>query len=108
MSDITAKTFPKNKPNRFLKDLPKHLKDPANYEKIQKALLENLATTHSHADILTWSNCFDCRQKLRNHAEMMRKLGFKTPGHYLAWKKTMEFIHGSVLKRDRLPKYNDK
>lgn len=82
--------LPKYVPNPLLDALPEHLKDPENYEKIQIALLETLATLHSHGDMLEWGECADCMGKLRDHRNMMLQLGFKTPQHYQAWQKNHE------------------
>ena len=38
------KHFPKLKTHAIVKNMPAHLKDPANYDKIQKAILEAGAT----------------------------------------------------------------
>lgn len=94
---ITPKTFPKYIPNLLLKDLPEFLKDPLNYNKIQKALLNTLAGQHSHSEMVTWANCINCQNKMRNHAELMRKFGFKTPQQYMAWKK----IIASMINKKR-------
>jgi len=84
--------FPKYTPNPLTKDLPDYLKDPANYQKIQVELLNTLAISHSHSEMIDWSNCIKCQIKVREHADMMRKLGFKNGSQYLSWKKTMEYI----------------
>lgn len=96
--------FPKSNTQKIVKNFPPHLKDPANYEKIQKAIIEAGATPHSHSDIEKWAKCRKCQMAQVNRSQMMQKLGFKTGTHYIIWKK----IHGQikVLERDRLPKYN--
>src|SRR3990167_7862683 len=97
--------FPKYTPNPIFNGLPVYLKDPKNYEKIQRALLDTLAGTHSHGEIETWANCLHCQIKLKNHGEMMRKLGFKSGKQYYAWKRVM---HAMTSKgRDPLPKYDE-
>lgn len=99
---VTKETFPTYKPNPLLAGLPEYLKDPDNYPKVRKALLETLATTHSHSDILEWGSCVPCQRKLRDHAEMVRKFGFKSPAQYMEWQK----VHETIKKRIALPKYN--
>ena len=96
--DITPETFPKANKVHVLAGLPEYLKDPANYKKIRKALLETLATTHSHSDILAWGSCVPCQHKIHDHAEMVRKLGFLSPAQYYAWRKVSE----EVEKRTKL------
>ena len=97
--------FPKFTPNPLFKGLPKHLKDPKNYEKIQRALLETLAGRHSHGDMQTWANCLHCQIKLKEHGGMMRKLGFKSGKQYMAWKRVMHMMTNP--KFDPLPKYDE-
>lgn len=93
---ITKNSFPKaNKPHPLIASLPKHLKDPANYDKIELALINSLATTHSHSDVLAWFNCKKCQSKIFEHRELMKKLGFQSPAQYLLWKK----IHTEIKNR---------
>src|SRR3990167_1060975 len=84
--------FPKYTPNPIFRGLPQHLKEPKNYEKIQRVLLETLAGRHSHGEMETWAKCLRCQNKLREHGDMMRKLGFKSGKQYMAWKKVMHAI----------------
>jgi len=93
--EITPETFPKEDKVSVLAGLPLYLKDRANYPKIQKALLETLASTHSHSDIIEWAGCVPCQKKMHDHAEMVRKLGFLSPAQYFAWKK----IHQEIERR---------
>lgn len=89
--EIKQDTFPRYRPR--LSDFPDYLKDPANYEKIQRALLDTLASSHSHSEVLEWYSCKKCAKKLDEHTLLMKTLGFKTSGHYYAWKKIMHEIH---------------
>src|SRR3990167_10385940 len=106
MSDITPTTFPKDISNPILRGLPVHLKDPANFEKVQRALLETLGGTHSHSELQTWGTCVPCQRKLRDHGLMMKKLGFKSPAQYRMWVR----VHRKIQEHEkvRLPKYNTK
>ena len=90
----------------LLKSMPPHLKDPKNFEKIQRALLDTLAGRHSHAEVFDWAKCKTCMGKRRDHALMMRKLGFTSGAMYLVWKK----IHTKIqdFQKVRFPKYNTK
>lgn len=92
MTPEEVKKFPKYTPSPYLKDLPDFLKDPKNYNKIQKALLNTLAGPHSHSEMLGWAGCKTCQNKIANLRGTMNKLGFTSPRQYYAWKKTMEFI----------------
>lgn len=96
MTDIPQ--LPTYIPNRFTKDLPAYLKDPANYDKIQKVILESFAGKHSHGEVLEWASCPDCQKRFTERAPMLKKLGFKNPAQYFAWKKTMETIQRIYAK----------
>lgn len=109
MTEITPQTFPNAKgvmtaPHSLLKNLPSYLKNPANYDKIQYALLETLASKHSHSEIQDWAKCKSCQEKVFNHKRMMKKLGFKTPAHYQIWKKIMNIMLADPRKLDRTHK----
>lgn len=90
--EIKPETFKKPLPKSITASLPAYLKDPANYYKIQKAILEAGATRHSHGEIGEWAKCKQCQQKEWNRKEMMLKLGFKSGAQYLQWKKIMNKI----------------
>lgn len=99
---ITKDTFPeasKVMKVPVLAGLPEYLKDPANYKKVRKALLETLATTHSHGELIEWSTCVQCQLKMRDHADMVRKLGFTSPAQYYAWRKVSEKVEERVKLR---------
>ena|SRR3990167_668918 len=96
--DITPETFSKARKVHVLAGLPQWLKEPDSYPKVQKALYETIATTHSHSDILAWGSCVKCQIKLHAHGEMMRKLGFQTPAQYRAWVK----VHKQIDERVKL------
>ena len=100
----TLRTFPNLKTHAIVKNMPPHLKDPANFDKIQKAIIEAGRTTHSHSDIEAWGKCKKCQMALVNRSEMMRKLGFKTGSHYIIWRRIQEQM--KMVLRDPLPKYN--
>lgn len=98
-SEINKDTFPKYKPNPLFIGMPAYLKDPNNYVKIQKELLDALATTHSHSDVKKWSECFNCQIRVKTHRELMLKLGFKNGKQYMGWKKIMDII----INKKRIP-----
>jgi len=81
-----------------LAGLPEYLKDPANYQKIRKAIYETIATKHSHSDILEWGACVNCQIKLKEHGELIRRLGFTCPEQYRAWLK----VHAKIEERVKL------
>lgn len=93
-TEITPDTFPKYKPASA--DYPPHLKDPANYKKIRKAILDAGATPHSHSDMAVWAGCRKCQLAALNRTETMKHLGFKSGAHYLAWQRIHETIERRV------------
>lgn len=92
MTDITPDTFPTYIPNPLISSLPDYLKDPANYDKVQKALYDAGGTKCSHSDLSEWSACSDCQIAQHTRAELMRRLGFRSGRQYMAWKKTHEYL----------------
>lgn len=99
---ITKDTFPKHKPHPLVASMPLHLKDHANYQKVQKAIIQAGATKHSHGEMVDWAGCKVCQQKQADRLMMMKKLGFKNAAQYMAWKQ----IHEEIIKRMPLQKYN--
>ena len=88
-----------------LKQLPDFVKDPANYRKIELALLDTLTGCRkSHSDITETSKCLKCTRNMKERRLLMKTFGFKTYGVYLQWKKT----HIKIKELQRLPKYNKK
>jgi len=85
-TDICDGVFVPSKTWPFESGLEEH------FNKIQKVLLETLATKHSHSEMTEWSKCVGCQIKFRNHAQLMRKLGFKSGKQYREWKKIMDII----------------
>lgn len=73
-------------------DLPAYLKDPANFEKIQKQILDTFVLGHSHGEVLEWSKCKKCTEGMLNRRKLLKKLGFKNARQYYAWRKTHEKI----------------
>lgn len=99
MTPEEAKKFPKFKPGELhplLKDIPPRLKDPANYEKIQKALLETIAG-HSHSELFQFANCVTCTNKMLERRLLLKRLGFKNPAQYMAWKKVMDTMTKTII-----------
>lgn len=103
MNDIKPDTFPKEKKvHSLVASLPDYLKDHANYEKIQRAILDAGATRHSHGEMVEWAQCKHCQQKQHDRLMMMRKLGFRSAAQYMTWNK----IHNEITKRVPFAKYN--
>ena len=92
LSKKQANNLPRYKPNSLFANLSPFVKDPANYNKIQKILLNELAGPHTHSEMTNWANCRTCQDKSQERIMLMRKLGFTSAAIYLGWKKTMEQI----------------
>lgn len=94
-SNITPDSFPRSLANPRLAGLPAYLKDPANFKKIEKAILNTFFSTCSHSNMLEWAECPKCTKKMLERRLLLKKLGFKNPGQYMAWKK----IHQKIIER---------
>lgn len=90
--DITPKTFPKPQLHPLLAILPPLLKDPANYQKIRKAILETFISTCDHSEIGEWAKCRKCQNKMDERRLLLRRLGFKNPKQYMLWQRTHEEV----------------
>lgn len=88
----------------LIASLPERLKDPANYKKIQKALLDVGATRHSHSEMLDWAGCKPCQTKQWARKELMQQLGFKSGAQYYAWCR----VHEEIKRRMPLGKFYNK
>jgi len=91
-----ASKVPKLHP--MLKALPDFLKDPANYHRILKAILDVGATRHSHGEVGDWAKCQTCQAKERDRLMFMRKLGFQSAAQFKAWQS----VHEEIRRRDPL------
>lgn len=81
---------PKNNP--ILDGLSEYVKNPANYTEIKKKLLDTLATKCTHSDLLAYSACKSCTNKMLERRRLLKKLGFKSAAQYMAWQKVHEKI----------------
>ena len=105
MSDEKKKPDIIHKPllNPLLASLPPHLKDPANYEKIRRAIYDAFSgACGTHADVMEMAGCAKCQRALQGRAEVFRKLGFRNAAQYMAWQK----VHETIKKRVPFAKYN--
>lgn len=81
-----------SKTNPLLDMLPEFVKDPRNYLKIQKALLETLSCSKSHSDALEMAKCKKCTVNMQTRRALMKKFGFINAAQYMAWRRAHEFI----------------
>ena len=87
----------KSKSDPMLDSLPDYVKDPRNFMKIQRALIETLACATSHSDPMEMAHCAKCSENMLERRELMKKFGFKSPAQYMAWRRAHEFI------KERIP-----
>ena len=88
-----------SKVHPLIANLPKHLKDPANYERIKKAIADTMVLKDTklekacvHEDIASMAACPKCTKRMLYRRLLLKKLGFKNPAQYWAWQKTHERI----------------
>ena len=85
-----------------LDGLPEYLKDPKNFYKINKALLETLSCGKLHSELKHVYTCKKCTENMILRKDLMVQFGFKDAKQYLAWKKT----HFELKRRMPLDMYN--
>lgn len=105
---MSKQQFPKFRRNPIFAGLPDYVKDPKNYNKIQKALLDTIACSKTHSDPSKMFDCLTCQRNTQERRALMAKMGFKNVGQYYAWKKVMHYmLNPNQIKKMPLPKYND-
>lgn len=82
----------KRKPSPLFKGMPKSLKDPSNYEAIEKQLIEIIQIDHRHKTASSYAKCDICQAKREERKLKMKQIGFKSIQQYLEWKKIHEII----------------
>lgn len=105
-SNITKDTFPvAPKTHPVLAGLPQYLKNPENYDKVRKTIIETLAGSCSHGEIIEWAGCAKCQRRFAEKGALIKKLGFKSMAQYLTWQKIHEEIRN--MQRMSLKKYDE-
>ena len=93
MSTPDPKSFSKYTQNPLIASLPAHLKDPKNFKKIQKAIINTTRVCRkSHADVLEMANCLTCTHAMLERRALLKRLGFRNAKQYMAWRKIHEEI----------------
>lgn len=85
--------------NPRLASLPDFTRDPRNFYKIQKALLETLHCHTSHSDPAEVFKCKKCTENMMERRKLMEKFGFKSPDQYMEWRREHEAVK-RVLTKD--------
>lgn len=80
----------------LLASLPPHLKDHAKYYDIQKKILETIASTCTHSELIDFASCPKCTGNMLKRRKLLRELGFKNPAQYMAWRMVNEEIKKRV------------
>lgn len=91
-----------SKVDPMLSTLPDYVKDPRNFYKIQKALLETMVCHSSHSEPMDVFKCSKCQDNMLERRKLMLEFGFKSPAQYMAWRKS----HEAVKKLMPLDMYN--
>ena len=97
--DVTPDTFPRAGKIPILTGLPEYLKDRTSYKKILKEIYEMRGSRCSHSDPAEWYNCVKCAIRFRDYQAFMKKLGFRDPAQFMAWRRTHEEIERRVPLR---------
>lgn len=87
---------------RVFDGMPAYLKEPKNYQKIQKMVLETLAGKCSHGEVVEWAACDKCQKRFAERGQIIKKLGFRSMAQYMAWQQ----VHQEIKTRMPLDKYN--
>lgn len=91
----------KPKLHLLLASLPDYLKNPANYLEVQKKILKTVYSNCGHSELLDWSKCSKCTNKMLERRKLLKKLGFKHPAQYMLWRR----VHEEIKKRMPLVKW---
>ena len=92
MNKEEARKLPKYKPNPLFAGLSDFTKAPANFNKIQRILIDTLASNHTHSEMTNWANCRACQDKTQERVMLMKKFGVTSAAIYLEWRKIMEML----------------
>ena len=77
----------KSKLHPLLEMLPLHLKDPKNYFRIKKEILDTVLTNCGHDSITKMAECKKCSENMMKRRLLLKRLGFKNPQQYHMWQK---------------------
>ena len=95
------KALPRHLPqNPLVANMPAHLKDPKNYEKIYKTIYEAGGTKCNHSEVVEMATCFKCGRAQENRLKVMKGLGFKSGKQYIMWLRIHQNIR--TYHRDKI------
>ena len=89
---LDLKQVPKLRPNPIFKGLSGKLKDPKNFDKVEKKLRNILKSDHEHKTVKSYATCLRCNEKRGERKKLMKEIGFKSVTQYMEWKKIQMII----------------
>ena len=92
MKKETLNKIKNAKPNPIFERLSDELKDPKNFEKIERKIANTMLSDHKHATIKQFIKCKRCEAKRQKRAKVIKELGFTSPEQYQNWKKVLHKI----------------
>jgi len=92
MKKATINKIKNAKPNPIFERLPDELKDPKNFEKIERKIAKTMISDHKHSTIKQFIKCKRCEVKRQKRAKVIKELGFTSPEQYQNWKKVLHKI----------------
>lgn len=101
MKKLDLAKIKKLKPNPIFKGLSPRLKNPDNFVKIEKELIDCLKSDHKHRIIKAYVSCAWCQKKLQLKQQRMLAMGFKDYGQYVEWRRVMQIIRSKANFRIR-------
>lgn len=93
------KPLPRYKPNPLVANLPAHLKDPANFEKIKRVIAESMqGCKKTHEGIGEMATCPTCSEKMKERRLVLKRLGFQNPAQLRKWYEIHNTIQNQFVK----------
>lgn len=92
MKKLELDSVPEMQPHPLFLDLPEHLKDENEFEKIVRELHKVVYSDHTHKTVKGYVKCKSCKKKFDKRSEMIKEYGFTSLEQYLEWKKIMAII----------------
>jgi len=92
MKKATINKINKLPENPIFEGLSADLKDPKNFDAIERKIANTMLSDHKHANIKQFTKCKRCQAKVRKKTDMIKEMGFKDFIQYQNWKKVMGMI----------------
>ncbi len=72
--------------------LPDFVKDPANYQAIEKKLKMTMLSDHTHTTVKQFVKCARCTTKRAKRDAIMKEYGFESAAQFYEWRRIMDII----------------